>query len=161
VTLRPLAEADLEPIVALLHEPEALQWWDEVDEDMLRADYLAPESDARAFAIEVDGDLIGIVAYWEESAPEYRHAGMDITLAASHRRQGLGRDTLRTLATYLFTERGHWRLTIDPDTENAPAIRSYEAIGFRPVGVLRHIERRSDGTFRDGLLMDMLEGELR
>ena len=41
------------------------------------------------------------------------------------------------------------------------AIRSYEALGFRPVGIMRKVERRPDGELRDGLLMDLLAEELR
>ncbi|GAA4530723.1 GNAT family N-acetyltransferase [Amycolatopsis samaneae] len=34
------------------------------------------------------------------------------------------------------------------------------ALGFRPVGVLRQYERGADGTWHDGLLMDLLADEL-
>jgi aminoglycoside 6'-N-acetyltransferase len=34
-------------------------------------------------------------------------------------------------------------------------------VGFRPVGVMRRYERGPDGVWHDGLLMDMLAGELR
>ena len=40
------------------------------------------------------------------------------------------------------------------------AIATYRRVGFRPVGIMRRYERGPDGTFHDGLLMDMLEGEL-
>jgi len=33
-------------------------------------------------------------------------------------------------------------------------------VGFRPVGVMRRYERGADGTFHDGLLMDLLAEEL-
>jgi len=33
-------------------------------------------------------------------------------------------------------------------------------VGFRPVGVMRQYERGGDGHFHDGLLMDLLRGEL-
>ena len=52
-------------------------------------------------------------------------------------------------------------MTIDPAAANTRAIRAYEKIGFRPVGVMRQYERAPDGTWRDGLLMDLLAGELR
>ena len=68
---------------------------------------------------------------------------------------------MRTLARHLFEVRGHHRLTIDPAAANTRAIRAYERVGFKPVGVLRQYERGPDGTFRDGLLMDMLAGEQR
>jgi aminoglycoside 6'-N-acetyltransferase len=33
-------------------------------------------------------------------------------------------------------------------------------VGFREVGVMREYERGSDGTWHDGLLMEMLADEL-
>ena len=161
MTLRPLRAEDLPGIAAILSEPEAALWWGEADEESLRDDYLGESGDDHAFSVELEGELIGIVAYWEENEPDYRHAGMDIALAAEHRGRGLGQDALRTLARHLIDERGHWRLTIDPDAENVRAIRSYEAIGFRPVGIMRKVEKRADGELRDGLLMDLLAEELR
>ena len=56
--------------------------------------------------------------------------------------------------------RGCLGLTIDPALANERAIRAYRGVGFRPVGVMRAYERGPDGTWHDGLLMDMLAGEL-
>jgi ribosomal protein S18 acetylase RimI-like enzyme len=39
---------------------------------------------------------------------------------------------------------------------NAAAIRAYEKVGFRTVGVMREYWRSPDGSWRDGLLMDLL-----
>ena len=52
------------------------------------------------------------------------------------------------------------RITIDPAAHNARAIRCYEKVGFRPVGIMRKYERGHDGTFHDALLMDMLAEDL-
>lgn len=60
----------------------------------------------------------------------------------------------------MFDDRGHHRLTIDPAAANKQAIRAYRRIGFRPVGIMRQYERGPDGNWRDGLLMDLLSGEL-
>jgi aminoglycoside 6'-N-acetyltransferase len=111
--------------------------------------------------IEAGGQVVGSIQYYEETDPMYRHAGMDIFLAMAHQNQGLGSETLRLLARYLFEERGHHRLIIDPAVANERAIRTYERVGFRRVGVMRRYERGPDGVWRDGLLMDMLAGELR
>ena len=92
--------------------------------------------------------------------PDYRHAGIDLFLGPGHQGHGLGRDAIRTVTRWLFEERGHHRLTIDPSAANARAIRTYEAVGFRPVGVMRAYERGPDGTFHDGLLMDLLRDEV-
>jgi hypothetical protein len=48
-----------------------------------------------------------------------------------------------------------------PSVENERAIRSYAAVGFKPVGVLRSYGRNPEGGWHDGLLMDLivLEGK--
>ena len=161
VTLRALSEADLPRLVEMLREPETARWWGDYDPERLRSDYLTGGSADQGFAIELDGVPIGLVAYWEENDPQYRHAGMDIALSGERQGQGLGADALRTLGRHLVSERGHWRLTIDPAPDNERAIRVFESVGFRPVGVMRRYERLPDGSFRDGLLMDVLAEELR
>jgi len=40
------------------------------------------------------------------------------------------------------------------------AIRTYTSLGFKPVGVMRRYEQGPDGTWHDGLLMDLLAEEL-
>ena len=52
------------------------------------------------------------------------------------------------------------RLVIDPAADNAAAIRCYRKVGFRPVGIMRQYERGPDGSWHDGLLMDLLAEEL-
>ena len=51
--------------------------------------------------------------------------------------------------------------TCEATCADAAAIRCYEKVGFRPVGVLRRDERGPDGTWHDGLLMDLLAEELQ
>ena len=84
---------------------------------------------------------------------------MDIALAANHHGHGLGREALGPLARHLVDVRGHHRLVIDPAAANERAIAAYRRLGFRPVGVMRRYERGPDGTWHDGLLMDMLAAE--
>jgi aminoglycoside 6'-N-acetyltransferase len=98
---------------------------------------LIETTDDVVFAIELDGVVIGAIQYSEEPTPDYRPAGMDIFLAPRWHGQGLGSEALRVLARYLLDERGHHRLTIDPVAANERAIRAYERVGFRPVGVNR------------------------
>jgi aminoglycoside 6'-N-acetyltransferase len=159
VTLRPLEPADVPRLAAILREPEVARWWGHHDEDRVRHDLL-DDPDAVAFAIETEGELIGVVIYSEENDPDYRHAGIDIALTAARHRLGLGAEALRVLARYLFEVRGHHRLTIDPAAANERAIRCYERVGFRRVGVMRQYERSPGGTWHDGLLMDLLATEL-
>jgi aminoglycoside 6'-N-acetyltransferase len=160
VTLRPLEDVDAERLGEILREPAVARWWGAWDADRVRRELLA-DDESVAFAVEVGEELIGLVMYHEENEPEYRHAGMDISLTTARHGQGLGAETLRVLARHLFDVRGHHRLTIDPAAANERAIRSYESIGFRRIGIMRSYERSPDGTWHDGLLMDLLAGELR
>ena len=154
VTLRPVAAADWPAIAAILAEPGVARWWGVTRED-IREDFEDPH------AILVGGELAGVVDIWEEPEPGYRHGGLDIVLSEPFQDRGVGREALRQAARILFEERGHHRITIDPAAANARAIRCYEAIGFRPVGIMRDYEQAADGTWHDGLLMDLLRDELR
>jgi len=158
VTLRPLEEGDLTGLMEILARPGVREWWSPQEDIRHTSDGL--RNDGAAFAIEVDGDLAGWLGYNEETDPDYRHASLDIFLAPRYQDQRLGRIALGLAARWLFDERGHHRVTIDPARANARAIRAYEAIGFRPVGVLRCCERGADGRWHDNLLMDLLREEL-
>ena len=50
------------------------------------------------------------------------------------------------MARYLVHDRGHHRLAIDPAVANERAIRAYQRVGFKPVGVMRPYERGPDGS---------------
>jgi len=64
---------------------------------------------------------------------------------------------VRRVTRMLIDERGHHRVTIDPAASNAAAIRAYEKVGFRRVGVMRRYERDADGSgWHDGLLMEFV-----
>ncbi len=154
-----LRGSDIPELRALLRTPEVARWWgpvDDIDPDDPDLVQLAVRSLA-----DPGGDLLGLIQYAEESDPMYRHAGIDIVLHPSAHGRGLGREAIRTVAHHLIDTLGHHRLTIDPNAANARAIRTYAAVGFRPVGVLRRYERDPDGRgWHDGLLMDLLAGEL-
>jgi aminoglycoside 6'-N-acetyltransferase len=160
IVLRPLLSEDVERMAEIQAEPGVIRWWGSPDKPQLHR--LADGSDEleKALAIEVESELVGLIQYHEENEPDFRHAGIDIFLAGRAQGHGLGTDAVRTLARYLIDERGHHRLTIDPASDNAAAIRAYEKVGFRAVGVMREYWRSSDGTWRDGLLMDLLAREL-
>jgi aminoglycoside 6'-N-acetyltransferase len=160
VTLRPVRETDAERLEEILREPEVSRWWGEYHAERVREDLIDAE-DVVVCAVEVDGEVIGAIQYHEETTPDYRHAGLDLFLATERQGQGFGTEAIRLLARHLIEDRGHHRLTIDPAADNVRAIRAYERVGFRPVGVMREYERGRDGTWHDGLLMDLLARELR
>lgn len=161
VVLRPATPNDHDRLAAILAEPSVARWWGAPRDDVDAAtDWLDADDDTVVFAIEVGGEVVGSIQFTEETEPDYRHAGVDLFLATDRQGQGLGTDAIRTLARYLFEVRGHHRITIDPSAANARAIHTNERLGFRRVGVMRAYERGPDGTFHDGLLLDLLRGEL-
>lgn len=157
VTLRPLEDADIESLAAAISTDEsAAPWWGTDPGTVKR---WLTEKRSTNLAIDVGDTLVGAILYHEETDPDYRSAGIDIVVLAPYSGRGLGPDALRTLARYLFEERGHHRISIDPAVKNHRAIRAYEKVGFRPVGIMRRYERGPDGEWRDGLLMEMLDDE--
>lgn len=161
VVLRPLRADDAPAIIAVLTAPENAEWWPGYDAERVRRDYFdEPDGEAVLYAVEHDGAVVGFIQSYEETDPEYRHAGIDVTLAPGATDRGLGTDTVRTLARHLFEDDGHHRLVIDPAAANSRAIRCYEKVGFRPVGIMRRYEQDGHGGWRDGLLMDLLREEL-
>ncbi len=158
--LRPLEQDDVERLVEIQSEPSVARWWNLPDPDELRHKIVGrTEPSEVPLGIERDGELIGLIQYFEENTPDFRHAAVDLFIATAHQRQGIGTDAVRTLARYLIGERGHHRLTIDPTVDNAAAIRTYEKVGFWAVGVMREYWRSPEGVWRDGLLMDLLARE--
>lgn len=160
--LRPLRDDDLDELEQIVAGPGGAEWWGIVgDRQKLRSDLSCDdEDDSAAFTIEIDGDVAGWLGVWEENEPGYRYAGLDIMLAPAVRGRGIGPEALRAAIRWLIDERGHHRITIDPARANERAIRAYESVGFRPVGVMRQYERDPAGGWRDGLLMDLLADEL-
>ena len=158
VTLRPVRDEDADALLALLTEPAVAAWWQEWDEPRVRE--LMSDRDEPAIAIEVGGELVGLLLLGEEAYPMYRHASLDIAIATEHQGQGLGPEALRLAIRHLIDERGHHRFTIDPAAANERAIKAYARLGFKPVGVMRSYERAADGSWHDGLLMDLLADEL-
>lgn len=161
VVLRAVRPEDVAALRAHLTDPSVARWWGPVRPKIDVADHwLAVDPDTTVWAIEVDEVVAGSIQAAEEADPDYRHAGIDLFLGPVFQGRGLGSDALRTVARWLFDERGHHRLTIDPSAANQRAIRTYAAVGFRPVGVMRRYERGPDGTFHDGLLMDLLRDDM-
>ncbi len=159
--LRPLDPDDADRLIEIQSEPSVARWWYPPDPVMMRKRVQGrDDSDSVSLGIERDGRLIGLIQYEEETDSDFRHAAVDMFLATEHQGHGIGPDAMRTLARHLIDDRGHHRLTIDPVLSNTAAIRAYEKVGFRPVGVMRQYWRGPDGEMHDGLLMDLLAGEL-
>ena len=161
VVLRPLSDDDLAPLLAMLVEPDVARWFGRWDAARVQRDLLDPQDDEVVLAIEVEGEVAGVLMVGEEEEPDYRCVSIDLGLDGAHQGRGLGPEAMRLVIDHMIDVRGHHRFSIDPAAGNDRAIRAYAAVGFRPVGVMRRCERALDGTWRDGLLMDLLAEEYR
>ena len=156
VTLRSTISDDADRLTPIRNEPEVLRWWSHLAPGEME-EFVADE---HSLVMEVDGEVIGALQFFEEADPMYRHANIDVYLTAARHGQGFGSEAVRVLARHLLEERGHHRITIDPAAANAAAIRAYRKVGFKTVGVMRDYEQGPDGTWHDGLLMELLADEL-
>ena len=160
VELRAIAVADLDELHRILATPDVARWWNPHTRAELEK-WLAEDGVSR-WTIRVDGEPAGKIQAYEEGGDEFRHAGIDLFLDPDLHGRGLGQECISLVARWLFRERGHHRLVIDPALANERAIRCYEAVGFRHVGVMRRYwYDHTLGDWVDGLLLDLLESELR
>jgi aminoglycoside 6'-N-acetyltransferase len=155
VVLRPLAPGDEKELLRIHRTPEVAAWWDEPFDG-----FPWDEPESTRYTILLDGTIAGMIQYAEETEPKYRHAAIDLFVDPALHGRGVGTEAIRQVVRMLIDERGHHRITIDPATENAAAVRSYEKAGFKPVGVMRQHERDADAQgWHDGLLMELLASE--
>jgi aminoglycoside 6'-N-acetyltransferase len=151
--VRPMAEGDEPELLRIHSTAEVARWWGMPMEGFPWSD----EPESTRFVIEIDGEVAGLIQFYEEPEPRYRHARIDLFLDPYLHGRGLGSEAVRRVASLLIDERGHHRITIDPAVANAAAIRAYEKVGFRPVGVMRRYERDVSGRgWHDGLLMELV-----
>jgi aminoglycoside 6'-N-acetyltransferase len=157
LVLRPVVATDAAELLRIHQTPEVRRWWDEPADG-----FPWDEPESTRYTIEFDGRVAGLIQYWEENEPKYRHAAIDLFLDPSLHNRGLGAAAIIRVVHHLIAERGHHRITIDPAVDNLGAIRCYEKVGFRRVGVMRSYEHDVDGGgWHDGLLMELLAAELK
>lgn len=90
-----------------------------------------------------------------------RHAELHIFIyELQHRGRGYGREAVRMLLEYAFQQLGLYRVYLFVLSENALAIRSYQACGFLHEGTLRGHAFKG-GQFKDVWIMGMCNENLR
>jgi len=155
IKLRTTVAADESALLAIRRTDEVRRRWRGDDLAAEFADNLA-DDESFQLTIEAEERIVGLIQFSEETDPDYRHASVDIYIDPAHHRQGYASHAIRCLVDYLFDDRGHHRVTIDPAADNQPAISCYASVGFQPVGILRSYERQANGTWADGLFMELL-----
>lgn len=129
IRLRSTVYEDGPALVSIRRTEEVRRRW---RGDELEAQFAEELDDDEVFrlTIETGRQIIGLAQFAKEQDEDYRHASVDIYIDPAVHRRGYATEALRTLVDYLFDERRHHRLTIDPAADNHPAIECYS----RPVG---------------------------
>jgi aminoglycoside 6'-N-acetyltransferase len=90
VVLRPTTAEHVPVFLEILRHPEIAPWWGGYDQERVRRELLGPQG----YAIELAGEVVGLILYREETDPDHRHAALDLALHPDFQRQGLGSDAL-------------------------------------------------------------------
>jgi RimJ/RimL family protein N-acetyltransferase len=104
-------------------------------------------------------ELLGASSLIGFDRAKKRHtADFGAAIVEPWRGRGLGRAMLETLIAWARANPEILRLTLDVMAHNTRARRMYELAGFRECGHERRAYRQPDGSFTDGIKMDMWVG---
>ena len=164
-TLRPLLEADIEPLMALAHAHAS------------EYAQMAVHPGTSAFyqgGLEAPDQMVFVkLVRGPDGKPQYAgstrylelrpaHRGLEIGstwLAPPFMRSGANRAFKRLLLAHAFEELGMARVQIKTDILNTRSQTAIAALGAVREGVLRHHMVRPDGTLRDTVMYSVLAGE--
>ena len=132
--IRPVTEADVPVLLAFIRELaeyEKLAHEVSANEEQLRATLFGPRPFAEALLTYVDDDPAGFALFFHNYSTFLARPGLyleDLYVRPAHRRRGLGRRLLTTVAR-LAVERGCGRYEWTVLDWNTPSIRFYESLG--------------------------------
>ncbi|HEY3140092.1 MAG TPA: GNAT family protein [Acidimicrobiales bacterium] len=164
VTLRPIAEADLDDLYRFSTDPEAggeFEWTGFKDPKAVRRrwdedGWIGNEHVWLAVA-RPDGTFAGIVSWKDRPVGPTKGLRYEVGIALlpEHRGQGVGTTAQRLMVQYLFDHTPVHRLEAYTDVENVVEQRALEKAGFQREGVLQQIYFRA-GRWRDSVLYSRL-----
>jgi len=160
IEIRRAEPSDAEALVALGRavgsEPEgwliAVNGWRSVADERRYLKAIRRHPHAAVF-VALDGDqMVGRLSLARDQHPASQHvADLGLMVAATHRRQGIGRELLATAVGWA-KETGVTKLELHVFPWNEPAIKLYEQFGFEREGYRKaHYRRGLDEV--DAILM--------
>lgn len=143
VQLRDMGPADLDAVLAIEQSVHADPWTRGMFSDALASGYLCK-------IYEAAGEMLGYVVLMPVLDEMQL---LDISIAATRQRQGLGRrllDEAKLLARSMHMQ----RMLLEVRTSNVAAIALYRAQGFREIGRRRGYYPAENNTREDAIVMD-------
>jgi RimJ/RimL family protein N-acetyltransferase len=122
-----------------LAEPHVARWWGTPEEELAGIEEAMTSVETRPLMVELDGTPIAYLQCYDphrEEGHPYQDQplgtlGIDISIGNPDLTgKGHGSAIIRQFCAELFAT-GTARIVIDPDPDNAQAIRAYEKAGFR------------------------------
>jgi [ribosomal protein S18]-alanine N-acetyltransferase len=126
VTIRNMHEADLPEVVRIERASYAFPWTEGIFRDCLRVSYFCR-------VIEVGGAIVGHGVMSVGSAEAHL---LNVCVEEAHRCRGLGGRLLKHLLRAAATA-GALEAFLEARPSNLSAIRLYQSLGFRQIGVRR------------------------
>jgi ribosomal protein S18 acetylase RimI-like enzyme len=157
VQIRPVRDADLGSLRETVNEVCSEKWYLaavegftlEQSRDFLKhiIDNGLPE------VVAVDGDrIVGWCDILPNTTTGFTHVGrLGMGVAGDYRRKGIGRRLLNACLS-LAVEYGLEKVELEVFSDNIPAIRLYESVGFNVEG-LKSNARKIEGRYQDIQLM--------
>lgn len=149
-----------EPGIHLPNHPDEFRLTVEEEEAVIRCHH-ARENALFLCARAPDGALVGLWnCFGGDRRATWHAVECGMSVAAGHRRQGVGRALLERGIDWARATGVVTRLQLHVFVENTPAIRLCEAFGFKIEGRRRRAVSR-DGRYHGDLLMALLLGQPR
>ena len=159
ISFEPVVHAHLPLLRRWLDYPHWRQWWGDPQEELSYIVEMIEGRDAtRPFLFHVDGEPVGYIQYWfvghhhnEQWTKDHpwllelpaAAVGVDLSIGEPQLlAQGIGSAVLKAFVARLRRE-GYATIVIDPEPNNARAIRAYRKAGFAPIP---HLQGRTDGV---------------
>jgi ribosomal protein S18 acetylase RimI-like enzyme len=137
---------------ALADSPDAFSSTLETEEDRPLETFAARLADAHVIGAFVGSKLAGVAGFYVQSGPKHAHKGMlwGMYVRPAYRASGIGRMLVEVIIDH--ARRRVERLQLFVVSDNLPARRLYESLGFVEYGVERHATKYR-GRYHDDVLM--------
>lgn len=133
---RPMTPDDYPLLLDWLQRPHVKEWWDDGDDTLAKVAAHYSDPDAERFILlyrdparPAEGRPIG---YFQSYQEDEGVVGIDQFIGdADLLNRGLGTAAVRAFLQLVIARQNPRRIILDPEPENARAIRCYEKAGFR------------------------------
>jgi ribosomal-protein-alanine N-acetyltransferase len=135
-TLRPLAAADLDALLAIAAASPEAPVWRRSDYALFLPDAVQPTPNFHrvGFAAEAGSELLGFACASLLLDGQENRAELDtVAVVPAARRQGIGAALVRAILAWAAGA-GARQVSLEVRASNAAAIRLYTGLGFRPQG---------------------------